>query len=121
MQFIAKLFFIFLFFLSAVFVGLSEASDKLKLVFVTSEHCYYCKSWEADIGVIYNDTSYATVAELHRVDFSAVDFEFPHIADKVFGTPTFLIMDNKNEIGRIEGYSSKDLFFWSLSEYVSSE
>ena len=40
---------------------------------------------------------------------------------EIFGTPTFIIWDPKNEkeIGRIEGYTQKPLFFSQLNEAMS--
>ena len=36
--------------------------------------------------------------------------------DVIF-TPTFVLMENNKELGRLEGYSSED-FFWELLEMI---
>ena len=54
---------------------------------------------------------------LRRVDIGFGSVSLPDI----FGTPTFLILENNMEVGRIEGYQSSDLFFWALSEYQNPE
>ena len=101
-------------------VGLSdEQNTSLELLFITSEYCPFCKAWERDVGQIYEDTPYAQKATLRRVDLKDIDSALPPRSADVFGTPTFLIVENNTEIGRIEGYQSSDLFFWALSEYVS--
>ena len=97
----------------------AEQPRSLELVFITSEHCPFCKAWERDVGQIYDSTPYALKARLRRADFGDVDSALPLGADKVSGTPTFLIVENNTEIGRIEGYQSSEMFFWALSEYIS--
>ena len=97
----------------------AEQARSLELVFITSEHCPFCKAWERDVGQIYDSTPYALKARLRRVDLGDVDSALPAGAVKVFGTPTFLIVENNTEIGRIEGYQSSEMFFWALSEYIS--
>ena len=91
----------------------------LELVMVTSDHCPFCKAWERDVGFIYSNTPYAQKARLRRVDIADVASTLPELPTIVFGTPTFLILENNMEVGRIEGYQSSDLFFWALSEYVN--
>lgn len=97
----------------------AEQARSLELVFITSEHCPFCKAWERDVGQIYDSTPYALKARLRRVDLGDVDLALPAGAVKVLGTPTFLIVEKNTEIGRIEGYQSSEMFFWALSEYIS--
>ena len=97
----------------------AEQPRSLELVFITSEHCPFCKAWERDVGQIYDSTPYALKARLRRVDLGDVDSALLTGAVKVFGTPTFLIVESNTEIGRIEGYQSSGMFFWALSEYIS--
>ena len=97
----------------------AEEQAPLELVMVTSDHCPFCKAWERDVGFIYSNTPYAQKARLRRVDIANVASTLPELPTIVFGTPTFLILENNMEVGRIEGYQSSDLFFWALSEYVN--
>lgn len=97
----------------------AEEQAPLELVMVTSDHCPFCKAWERDVGFIYSNTPYAQKARLRRVDIADVASTLPELPTIVFGTPTFLILENNMEVGRIEGYQSSDLFFWALSEYVN--
>ena len=97
----------------------AEQAKSLELVFITSEHCPFCKAWDRDVGQIYDSTPYGLKARLRRVDLGDIDSALSTGAVKVFGTPTFLIVQNDTEIGRIEGYQSSEMFFWALSEYIS--
>lgn len=96
----------------------AEQARSLELVFITSEHCPFCKAWERDVGQIYDSTPYAQKARLRRVDLTDADSALPTGSADVFGTPTFLIVGNDTEIGRIQGYQSSEMFFWALSEYI---
>jgi len=96
----------------------AEQNTPLELVFITSEHCPFCKAWERDVGQIYDSTAYGQKARLSRVELTDADSALPTGSADVFGTPTFLIVGNDTEIGRIEGYQSSEMFFWALSEYI---
>ena len=95
-----------------------EVKTPKELVFITSDHCPFCKAWERDVGYIYDSTPYAKYASLRRIDFTEISFVLPKLNDAVVGTPTFLIFEDGVEIGRIEGYQSSEMFFWALSEYI---
>ncbi len=97
----------------------AEQNTRLELLFITSEYCPFCKAWERDVGHIYDNTPYGRKAKLRRVDLQDAPSVLPAGSANVFGTPTFLIVKNNHEIGRIEGYRSSEMFFWALSEYIS--
>ena len=80
----------------------AEEQAPLELVMVTSDHCPFCKAWERDVGFIYSNTPYAQKARLRRVDIADVASTLPELPTIVFGTPTFLILENNMEVGRIE-------------------
>jgi len=111
------LFFSFAMLISAT----SFAADKmvaLELVFVTSDYCPFCKAWERDVGPAYNQSPYGHKAPLRRIDIADVQKKLPNLSPRVNGTPVFLILSEDREIGRIQGYQSRDMFYWALSEYI---
>ncbi len=84
-----------------------------ELVMFESKVCAYCAEWHRTIGPIYPKTDEGKLAPLRRVDIHD-----PRPADlaaiqPVVYTPTFVLVENKQEIGRMEGYASED-FFWGL-------
>ena len=106
----------------AMFVSTAGyAGDKtasLELVFITSDYCPFCKAWEREVGPAYSQSSYGQKAPLRRVDIADIQAVLPDIAPKVKGTPVFLLLSENKEIGRIEGYQSREMFYWALSEYI---
>ena len=97
-----------------------KADNTTTLVFVTSEHCPFCKAWEQQVGHLYDQTPYGKNAPLRRIDISMIRIELPDLSPQVIGTPTFIVRESGKEIGRIRGYTDADMFYWQLSEYLST-
>ena len=89
-----------------------------QLLMITSTGCPYCEVFESEVGNSYALTQEAKILPLTRHDFFA---NFPaymgHIKPATM-TPTFIIIKDGNEVGRIVGYSDQDLFWWQLSEFI---
>ena len=103
--------------LAAVFAGLvavlplQAAADTV--LWMAEEHgCMWCARWNAEIAPIYPKTAEGKTAPLMRYDVHA---ETPDIEleRSVHFTPTFILVDDGREVGRIEGYPGED-FFWGL-------
>ena len=99
--------------------SLQTAAADSRLIMVTSDHCPSCQAWELNIGKVYDKSPYATSLPLTRVEIGSkmpggVTFQKP-----VVGTPTFLIIQNGQEIGRQNGYHDAEMFWWWLSEYTA--
>ncbi len=75
--------------------------------------CHYCERWDEEIGVVYHKTPEGQRAPLRRVDIH--DKLPPDLANLKKGnyTPTFILVENGQEIDRIRGYPG-DSFFWGL-------
>ena len=84
-----------------------------ELLMIEKSSCPWCARWNEEVGVVYEKTEEGRRAPLRRLDIRG---EFPE--DVVFAsrprvTPTFVLVDGGQEIGRIEGYPGED-FFWGL-------
>ena len=55
-------------------------------------------------------------APLKTIDITDID-KISGLQRDVIFTPTFVLMENNKELGRLEGYSSED-FFWELLEVI---
>ena len=99
-------------------INASEKNGLFRLVYVFSDQCVFCKAWERDVGRLYGDTEYAKRAPLFKIDIKLFSKHFTDVTPKVSGTPTFILMNGNDEIGRIVGYQNRDMFFWALSEYI---
>lgn len=76
--------------------------------------CPWCAAWDREIGPAYDKTEIGRRAPLRMVDIYG---EHPPIALKgrIIYTPTFVLIENGREVGRIEGYPGNQ-FFWGLLE-----
>ncbi len=82
------------------------------LLMAEEDGCYWCAKWNEEIAHIYPKTAEGRTAPLKRYDLhhETPDVEF---ARRVHFTPTFILVDDGRELGRIEGYPGQD-FFWGL-------
>lgn len=89
----------------------------LELVMVEEHGCIWCARWNEEVGPAYGKTPESAAAPLRRIligDPLPPDLSFDSRA--VF-TPTFVLVRDGAEIGRIEGYPGPD-FFWPLLESI---
>lgn len=82
------------------------------LLMAEEEGCVWCAKWNDEIAPIYPKTVEGQLAPLHRYD---LQHDTPAVAfkNRVHFTPTFILVTDGHEVGRIEGYPGQD-FFWGL-------
>ena len=84
-----------------------------ELLMFEEKHCPWCEQWNEDIGVVYHKTDEGKRAPLRRVDIFDPLPDDIELASRPRYTPTFVLVDQGHEVGRIEGYPGED-FFWGL-------
>jgi len=93
------------------------AQAELRLLMFDSIGCPYCERWKEEVGVIYPKTP-----EGRQVPLTIIDIDDPLPegvtvkSDPVY-TPTFVVLRDNAEFGRIEGYLGED-FFWGMLEMI---
>ena len=105
---------IFLFFSKSTFA-------ENKLLMITADYCIYCQIWEKEIGKIYPKTEISKSFPLERIELDEYLFDndindTDNYETKI--TPTFVFYRGNNEIGRISGYSSAEMFWWQVDEIL---
>ncbi|MBA84033.1 hypothetical protein ACSSNL_03495 [Thalassobius sp. S69A] len=97
-------------------VSMTLSAGAVELLMVERPGCHYCIEWKDKIGPIYPNSAEGKYAPLRIMDISdkAEGIQF---ARKVVYTPTFVLLENNQEIGRIEGYPGED-FFWGMLEMM---
>ena len=102
--------------LSACFAAWSAvaavASD-YHLIMVEQPGCAYCMAWDDQIGPAYAKTEEGAFAPLIRADLHIGPPDGMEYARRVNFTPTFILVQDGQEIGRMEGYVGED-FFWPV-------
>jgi thioredoxin-related protein len=92
-----------------------------KLLMITADYCIYCQIWEKEIGKIYPKTEISKSFPLERIELDEYLFDNDindtnNYETKI--TPTFVFYRGNNEIGRITGYSSAEMFWWQVDEIL---
>lgn len=105
--------------LAALFLaGLCTPASSAELVMFDRAGCIWCLRWEREIGPIYPKTSEGRIAPLRHVSLDRGPPRDMILAEPVFYTPTFVLMDEGREIGRITGYIGEDAFWGLLGKMV---
>ncbi len=92
---------------------IATASTAAELVMLEEDGCEWCERWNKEVGVVYHKTPEGKRAPLRRLDMQEPlpnDLKF---LVKGRYTPTFVLIENGRDIGRIRGYPGED-FFWGL-------
>ena len=89
-----------------------SAAAETYLLMAEEDGCFWCARWNKEIAPIYPKTAEGKSAPLQRYDIHS---ETPDVVFKtrVHYTPTFILVSDGTEVGRIEGYPGED-FFWGL-------
>jgi len=99
--------------LFALILGLMPcAALPADLVMVEQDGCHWCARWDKEISHIYPKTEEGKRAPLRRVNLRDLPQDIDFMTRPVF-TPTFVLVEDGKELGRIEGYAG-DEFFWFL-------
>ena len=84
-----------------------------ELVMFVEPGCPWCRRWDQEVGAAYPRSPEGQRAPLRRVHIAEARRAGFSLAGAVTVTPTFVLVDGGNEIGRITGYPGPD-FFWSM-------
>ncbi len=95
--------------LAAITVLAAAPALAAELVMVDEPGCPWCARWEAEIGPIYPKTEEARRAPLRRIDIREVA-RHVDVQSRVVYTPTFLLVEDGRELGRMEGYMGDEFF-----------
>ena len=102
------------FLLSAFFaMAPLAASAETYLLMAEEDGCFWCERWNTEIAHIYPKTSEGRAAPLRRYDLHGAAPEDVTFSSRIHYTPTFVLVQDGMEVGRIEGYPGED-FFWGL-------
>ena len=94
-----------------------HASVAAELVMVRQIGCSWCVLWDKEIGEKYASTEEGRLAPVRMVmlhDPLPAAVKLP-----VTITPTFLLLDEGREVGRITGYPGESFFWEMLSDLLS--
>ena len=97
----------------------SFADDKLLMI--TADYCIYCQIWEKEIGKIYPKTDISKIFPLEKIELDEQSISSESVNYETKITPTFIFFKEKEEIGRIIGYTSAEMFWWQVDEILDRD
>ncbi|MBN8968447.1 MAG: thioredoxin fold domain-containing protein [Rhizobiales bacterium] len=107
--------------LFAATVNIAAALPALasELIMFEQAGCTHCQRWDREVGSLYEKTTEAHMLPLRRLHIREQSQAGITLAAPVRFTPTFVIIDNGKEIGRITGYINDDAFWGLLGTYAT--
>jgi hypothetical protein len=95
------------------------AADAADLVMYRRAGCPWCAAWDREIAPVYSKTD---IGRRLPVRLVALEGERPPISlvSPIIYSPTFVMVEDGRELGRIEGYPGQD-FFWGLLERLAEK
>ncbi|RBI82772.1 thioredoxin family protein [Rhodosalinus halophilus] len=98
---------------AALVLPAARAPEAAQLVMIEQPGCAYCAAWMEDVAPEYPLTDEGRFAPLVTVQKRDAPPEGMSFARPVVFTPTFVLVEDGQELARIEGYPGED-FFWGL-------
>ena len=116
-----RLFNLTLFLIIILLLSIKSSFADNKLLMITADYCIYCQIWEKEIGKIYPKTDISKNFPLEKIelDEQSISNNLDNYGTKI--TPTFIFFKEKEEIGRIIGYSSAEMFWWQVDEILDRD
>ena len=98
---------------------LSLPAFAAELVMYTRNGCPFCLRFEREVAPVYAKTPEGKAAPLRRIDLPAGGVRGEGLREPVIATPTFVLVDDGREVGRITGYLNDDMFWGLLGRLVA--
>jgi len=80
--------------------------------------CVWCRRWTAEIGPGYPRSPEGRQAPLRRIHIRDQGKAGVALAQRINSTPTFVQVEDGQEVGRIAGYPGSDYFYPMLEELL---
>lgn len=100
-------------FLLVTAVLASQTAVSAELLMLEQEGCAYCEKFDSEIAHAYPNTTEGKIAPLRRIDIHEEWPEDLAAIEPSTLTPTFILIENNQESGRLYGYNG-DVYFWFL-------
>jgi len=93
-------------------------AEAAELIMVRQPGCSWCARWDDEVGAKYPLTAEGRAAPLREVRLG--DRLPLYIQKPVTVTPTFILVEDGQEVDRIVGYPGES-FFWEMLEQMLSQ
>lgn len=104
---------------AVLWIGLSGPLSSAELIMVEQRGCHWCAQWNEEIAPIYPKTDEGARAPLRRVQIGDLPDDVAFKSRPVF-TPTFVLVHEGKELGRMEGYAGDEFFWFILNQLLDA-
>jgi len=98
--------------LALAFAMLALPAAATELLMVERDDCVWCRRWFAEVGPAYQNSDEGKRAPLNRFNLANGQPKMT-LKKPVRFTPTFILIHEEREVGRIVGYLDNAMF-WGL-------
>jgi thioredoxin-related protein len=95
------------------FAPMPSVAGELRLIMFEEAGCMWCARWKAEVGPAYPKTEEGAIAPLTMLNIHEELPDDVQLSHPAVLTPTFVLLSDGEEVGRITGYPGQD-FFWGL-------
>ncbi|MEM8622474.1 MAG: thioredoxin family protein [Pseudomonadota bacterium] len=92
----------------------------MRLLMLDQPHCEWCEIWETEIGGAYHLTDEGAVAPLLRANIHEPLPDGVTLDRNARFTPTFVLLRDGQEVGRLEGYAGEEFFYPMLGRLLDA-
>lgn len=103
------------------FLSGQASAASLRLLAAHDASCGDFARWQSEVGPSYAATAEGRVAPLLSVNMQGPWPDGLALDSRPRQTPTFILIRDGQEIGRIEGYGEKERFFSQLSDLLRKD
>jgi hypothetical protein len=105
--------------LAAALWAAPALAQQMTLLMLEQPGCIYCARWDAEIGDAYHKTVEGRAAPLRRVDITEGWPDDLSDVRRERLTPSFILLRDGAEVGRMVGYAGEDFWWPMLGELLA--
>ncbi|MGE0055477.1 MAG: thioredoxin fold domain-containing protein [Hyphomicrobium sp.] len=98
----------------------ASQNDNMELVVMEAPGCIYCTLFRRDVLPAYESSPKAKELPIRFVDINDEAADALGIDYPVDIVPTFVVLKNNKEVGRIPGYTGPEFFFHTINYLLST-
>lgn len=103
---------------NAAKVNFEKVADSFELIMFTTSICAYCAIFEKEIGEAYDSHELTKKAPLIRINLDEYGTGPYHLTKPLRYAPTFILMNNGKEVGRLTGHMDQFIFLTFVRDNV---
>ncbi len=89
-----------------------------ELIMFEQRGCEWCEVWNEEIAPVLPKTAEGRCARFSRFDIHYPKSDLLKRIKPIIYTPTFVVLENGKEVGRVLGYPGEDFFWFQLSGHL---